>query len=106
MVQRDDRRGLGEAVSLDDGKTETPPEFLDVRRQRGRAHDKRPELQAKRRMHAAVLPPPSWNRYALRRRLRRFWKRMDDVLAKDVENLRHADEHGHTTRLDQMKNVV
>src|SRR5690349_7061846 len=58
MVQCDDRRGLREAVALYHGESHAPPEFLEVRGQRRRPHDKRPELQAESGMHATV-PPPS-----------------------------------------------
>src|SRR5690349_1640523 len=39
MIERDDRRRLGEAVPLDHREAHTPPELLEVGRQRRRAHD-------------------------------------------------------------------
>ena len=66
VVQRDDRRGFGEAVALDDGEPHAPPELLEVGRQRRGADDERPELQAERRVHAAVAPPAAGNRDARR----------------------------------------
>src|SRR5688500_3300484 len=89
VVKRDDRRGFGQAVALDHGKAEPPPELLDLRWQRRRADDERPELESEGRVHAAVLPPASGNGGARRRRLGGFGKRMDDVFAKHVEDLRH-----------------
>ena len=59
MIQRDDRRRLGQAVSLDDGEPHAPPELLEVRRQRRGAHDKRPELHPERGVDAAIAPPAS-----------------------------------------------
>src|SRR5262249_28729618 len=61
MVQRDDRRGFGEAVTLHDHEAKASPEFFDIRRERRSADHERPELQAERAVHATVLPPSALN---------------------------------------------
>ena len=57
MVQRHDRRGLGEPVALDDDKAEPAPERLERRLERRGADDERPELQTEQSMHRAIPPP-------------------------------------------------
>src|SRR5205823_10971614 len=106
VIERDDRRGFREAIALNNGEADAPPELLEVRRQRCRANDKGPELQAERRVDAPVPPPPAWNRDARGRRLARFRPRTRRMVAQDVENLRHADEDRNSPRLDQALDVV
>ena len=106
VIERDDRRGFREAIALNNGEADAPPELLEVRRQRCRANDKGPELQAERRVDAPVPPPPAWNRDARGRRLARFRPRTRRMVAQDVENLRHADEDRNSPRLDQPLDVV
>ena len=57
MVERDDRRGLGEAVALDHGESHLAPERLELGLERRRAHDERPELPAEDPMDVPVVPP-------------------------------------------------
>ena len=57
MIQRDDRRGLGEPVALDDDEPELAPELLELGVERRGADDERPELQAEQPMDAPVAPP-------------------------------------------------
>ena len=106
MIQRDDRRGFGEAVSLDHRETHAPPELFELGRQRRRADDERPELQTKRPVHAAVAPPAAGDRDARPAAARGFRERAHDVFAQHVEDLRHAHEHRHAPRLDQPDDVV
>src|SRR6266571_4934 len=106
VIERDDRRGFGEAVALNNGEADAPPELFEVRRQRRRTDDKGPELQAECRVDAPVPPPPAWNRDARGRRLARFRPRACRMVTQDVENLRHADEARDSPRLDQSLDVV
>src|SRR5262245_43781077 len=101
MIERDDWRGFGETVALDDRESETAPELLHIRRQWRGADDERPELETEGRVHAPVLPPSPWNRNAWRGSLLGFGNRMHDVLAEHVEDLRHAHQHRDATCLDQ-----
>src|SRR5262249_42256038 len=57
MVQRDDRRRLGQPVALNDGEAELAPERFERRIERCGADDERPELQAERAMNLSVAPP-------------------------------------------------
>ena len=57
MIQRDDRRGFGEAVALDHDEPEPAPERLEIGIERRRADDHRPELEAEHPVDAAVFPP-------------------------------------------------
>ena len=52
VIERDDRRGLGEAVALDDHEAEPPPERLELGIERRRADDDRPELEAEHAVDA------------------------------------------------------
>ncbi len=57
MIERDDRRRLGEAVALHDEEAELAPERFEIRlERRGAAHDA-PELPAEETMHGAIPPP-------------------------------------------------
>src|SRR6185436_20261508 len=57
MVQRDDGRGLGQPVALDDHEPELAPERLERRIERRRADDEGPELHPERAVDAAIAPP-------------------------------------------------
>src|SRR6185503_21117558 len=72
MVERDDRRGLRQAVPLDHREAHPAPELFEIRRKRRGADDKRPELEAERRVGTAVPPPASRDRDAGRWPLLRF----------------------------------
>ena len=67
MVQRDDRRGFGQAVALDDDEAEPLPELLERGGERRGADDERPELHAEHPVDAAVAPPARRNRQPRRR---------------------------------------
>ena len=54
MIERDDRRGLGEAVALNDDESELAPERFELGVERRRADDERPELPAEHPMHVPV----------------------------------------------------
>ena len=75
VIQRDDRRGLGQAVALDDDEPEPAPERLELGIERRGADDERPELQAEQPMDPPVAPPAPATSASLRadgsRRLRR-----------------------------------
>src|SRR5205085_1872374 len=57
MVHADKRRGLGEAIALDDYKSEAPPELFRCAVEGGAAADQRPELEAKLAMRTTKDPP-------------------------------------------------
>ncbi len=57
MIERDDRGGLGHAVTLDEHESERVPELLQRARQSAAAGDECPELQAELAMHGAESPP-------------------------------------------------
>ena len=57
MVERDDRRRLGEAVALHDEEAELAPERFELRIERRGAADDAPELPAEQPMDVAVAPP-------------------------------------------------
>src|SRR5262249_54723307 len=58
MIQRDDRRGFGETVPLNNEKSQLPPERFELGLERRGAADQAPELPAKETMALAVAPPP------------------------------------------------
>ena len=106
MIQRDDRRGLGEAVSLHDGESQLAPELLELGVERRRADDEGPELRAEQPVHVPVLPPAPGNARAGARRtvtlqserpqragVPRARRGAQRVLAQHVENLRHRHQH-------------
>ena len=72
MIQRDDRRGLGEAVALNHEESEPAPEGLELGIERRRTDDDSPELPAEQPVHAAVAPPSPRPVHAVGRRHRRF----------------------------------
>src|SRR5205823_3617299 len=57
VIESGDRRGFGQAVTLDHHVPELAPEFLERRIERGRADDEAPEFPAEAAVHAAILPP-------------------------------------------------
>src|SRR6185295_15956454 len=59
MVERDDRRGFGEAVALDHDKPEAAPELFHVWRQRRGTNHERPEFEPEGRVDPAIPPPSS-----------------------------------------------
>ena len=58
VVERDDRRGFRQSITLDDQEAEAPEESLDLRIERCRANYDRPELVTEQLVHAPVTPPP------------------------------------------------
>src|SRR4029453_11065690 len=70
VIQRDDWRGFGEAVALDHGKASGTPELLYVRWQRRGTYDERPELESKRGVQLAIMPPSARDAHACRRSVR------------------------------------
>src|SRR5262249_43424776 len=101
MIERDDGRGFGEAVTLHDEKAELAPERFEFRIERRRAADAAPELPPEHAMNFAVPPPSPDERLAFERILLRR-ERIDAlyVLAQHVEDLRDRDQHRDSSRLD------
>ena len=106
VVERDDGRRLGQSIALHHREPHAAPELFEIGRQRGGAHDERPEFHAKGLVHAPVSPPAARDRDARRRRLCRFRERAHHVLPQHVEDLRDAHEHRHAARLDQADDIV
>ncbi len=92
MIQGDDRRGFGQAVPLHDHEPQLGPEGFKGAVERRGADDKRPEFQAEQPMNRAEMPPPA-RPVPLRAGARRLGRNAKHVLAQDVEDLRHADDH-------------
>ena len=105
MVQRDDRRRLGEAVTLNDDKAQASPERLELGIERGRADDDRPELESEHAMHGAI-PPPARRPVHLRRRLGRLRRHAHEMVPQDLEDLGHAHQHRHAPIVDLPDDVV
>src|SRR5204862_7156088 len=99
VIQRDDGSGFRQAVSLNHDESQLAPERLELRVERRRADDKRPELETEQPMNAAIEPPPE--RDVRPARLKRSGRiiQSTDVLAQHVENLGHRYEHRHTPPL-------
>ena len=57
MIDADERRGFGQAISLNDGVPEAPPKFFGNRVQGSAAANEPPELPAELAMDAAKTPP-------------------------------------------------
>jgi hypothetical protein len=57
MIERDDRGGLGQAVTLDDDESKAAPEGFERPFERRSPDDERPEFQAEQAMHGTVAPP-------------------------------------------------
>ncbi len=91
MVQRDDGRRLGQAVSLNDDKPQAAPERLELRIERRGADDHRPELEPEHPVDAAVLPP-ALHPVHRDREVGRFGRDPQNVLSQHVQHLGHADQ--------------
>ena len=106
MVQRDDRRGLGEAVALDDDEAQAPPELLESGGSGAapttNAQNFRPNAGG--RAGSATSAPgstcPCGGASAA------SGIDAQRVLAQHVEDLRHADDHRDAPALDQAHDVV
>src|SRR5438067_10227494 len=57
MIHADERGSLGEPVALDDGVSQTPPEFLGGVVEGGTAGDERPKFPSQPAMDPAKTPP-------------------------------------------------
>src|SRR5262249_18831419 len=101
MIECDDGRGFGEAVALDNEKSELAPERFEFGIERRRAADAAPDLPPEHAIDFAVPPPSPDERFAFKR-IFLGGKRIDTlhVFAKDVEDLRHGDQHRDSSRLD------
>ena len=100
MVEGDDRRGLGQAVALDDQEPEPRPERLQPGIERRRADDERPELPAEQPVDPPVAPPAPRDVQRLFRGGGGLGHQMRDVVAQHVQDLRHADEDRHAAGPD------
>ena len=99
MIQRDDRGGLRQAVTLDDDKSKAAPEGFERSFERRGADHERPEFQSEQAMHGTVPPPSLRDAFVCRRHLAHVRVEPRDVIGEDVENLRHRYEHGNAPRL-------
>ena len=106
MVQRHDRGGLRQPVSLDHEEPEAAPERFQLRVERRRPHHHRPELEPEHLVDPAVMPPPPGPVHPGRRRIRRLRRHADDVVAQHLEDLRHAHEHRDPPFTDLPDDVV
>ena len=106
MIQRDDGRGLGEAVALDHQKPKLGEERFQIGRQRRRANDKAPELPAEQPMHFAIAPPAAQPVAFPRLQLAQFRKCLDEMRSQDFENLRYRYQHRNAPRANLPQDFV
>src|SRR5262249_19576633 len=106
MVQRDDWRRFGEPVALNHDESELAPERLELRRQRRRADDERPEFEAEQAMDAAEDPPAERDVFPASL-TRGFGAALANqhMFAQNFENLRNRDEHRNTTLFDLRRDL-
>src|SRR2546425_2096249 len=106
MVERDDRRRLGQAVALHDQEAELAPEPLEFRLERRGAADDAPELPAEEPVRGPVAPPAP-QEMAAGQHVGLGGDRQDalKVLTQDVEYLRHTNEDRDAARLDLVQNL-
>ena len=94
MIERDDRRRLGQPVALNDDEAEALPELLERGRQRRGADDKRPELQAEHADGSRGSATIAWESTGVGSgRVGGGGIDAQRVLLQHVEDLRHAHDH-------------
>ena len=106
MIQRDDRRRFGQAVSLDDDESQPSPERFELGIERRRADDDRPELEAEHPVHARGTSTSAPSSASSRRRFGRFRRHAHDVIPEHLEDLRHAHQHRDASLANLPDDVV
>ncbi len=105
MIERDDRRGFGQPVALDDREAQLAPERLELAFERRRADDEAQNLNpnadgsagsATSARRSAASAPASASSGAS----------AQHVLAQHVENLRHRHQHRDAPALDLRDDVA
>ena len=93
VVERYDRRGLGEAVTLYHQEPEPGPERLEVGVEGRGADNEAPELHPKQSVDSPVAPPTSGHIRGVRRRLGHLRGNLQHVLSQHIEDLGDAHQH-------------
>ncbi len=98
MVERNDGRGFRKPIALDHEKTELGEKCLETGRQRRRAHDEAPELPTEQAVYFAVSPPAAHPVHAGRLHVFQIRERLQQILAQNLEDLRHRNQHRDPAR--------
>ena len=108
MVQRDERRGLGQAVALNDDEAQPPPELFGLGIERSAAGDEGPELPSELVVDSAEAPPAAHEVLVFRRlelalearQPARCFQVAQDLVFQRLHQARHGDHHRDALALD------
>ena len=93
MIQRHDRRRLGQPVPLNDDESQSRPEFFELRIERRRPHHEAPELPSEQPVHSAIPPPAHQPVRLIRARAPRLGRDLQNILPHRFQNSRHRNQH-------------
>src|SRR5215469_14308711 len=113
MIDADQRGRLGQAVTLDDGETQTRPKFFGLPIQGGAAGNKCPKLPTELVVNVSKNPPSMKKVFSFRAlacRAKRFQfalglKITFDFLLQRLHHARHGDQHGDSLLGDGVDHI-